>query len=141
VALAHTNGGHREGFGIRTLSPAQIRAQLDLVETFNARGKVFVGMIRAPASDTAALIYGYVACMIAGGPDTYCEFSDQVPDVPLIQADPGKPQTRYVTLPEGVADLNRISTRVFESDHVPQSTASPSPWTTSIARSALIEQR
>jgi hypothetical protein len=46
--------------------------------------------------------------MIAGGPDTFCEFSDQVPDVPLIRADPGKPQSRYVTLPEGVAELDRI---------------------------------
>ncbi len=145
VTLVYTHGGHQEGFGIRTLSPAQIRAQMDMVESFNARGKIFVGMIQAPAYDTAALLYGYAACMIAGGPNTFCEFSDQVPEDPLIQADPGKPQGRYVTLPEGVIDPERIVYKRVFAKVVVYLNATASPITvdalTIPARSALIEPR
>jgi hypothetical protein len=108
VVLTHTDGGHKEGFALSGLTPAQIRQNLDLVESFEAKGRIFIGWIKAPPGNTQGLVFGYVACMMAGGPQTYCEFTDEIPAVSSIQFDPGTPRGRYVTLPAGETDLNKI---------------------------------
>ena len=66
-----------------------------------------IGWIREPS--TAGRIYSYVACMMAGGRNTYCEFSEQIPGIPEITLDPGSPRGGYVTLPAGETDLQRIA--------------------------------
>ena len=106
IALTNAHGGHEEGFGLRQWTPLQIRRELDMVEIFNAKKKIFIGWNRE--SDAAGLIYGYVACMMAGGPSTYCEFTDRIPAIAEIQRDPGKPRGHYMTLPAGETDLEKI---------------------------------
>jgi hypothetical protein len=79
---------------------------MNMVEIFNAKRKMFIGWNRE--SSVQGLIYGYVACMIPGGQNTYCEFTNQIPGIPEIQLDPGAPRGHYVTLPVGETDLNKI---------------------------------
>src|SRR4029077_19681446 len=69
VVLTNTDGGHKEGFALMEYSPAGVRAELDMVESFNAKGKVFIGWDRG--ADDSSMMYSYVACMMAGGPLTY----------------------------------------------------------------------
>jgi len=106
ITLLNTHGAHQEGFALRAWTPQQIRSQLDTVELFNAKRKIFIAWNREFGAQ--GQIYGYVACMMAGGPNTYCEFSDLIPSVAEIQMDPGKPRGHYVTLPAGETDLERI---------------------------------
>ncbi len=108
VVLTHTDGGHKEGFALRDWTPSEMRQELDLAESFSAKAKIFVAWNRAEALDSEGLLYGYAACMIAGGPLTFCEFLDEIPEVAAIRADPGKPKGHYVTLPAGETDLDRI---------------------------------
>ncbi len=106
IAVLNAHGAHEEGFGLRGRDPQQIRDGLNMVEFFNSKRKIFIGWNRE--STTAGLIYGYTACMMAGGINTYCEFTDLIPAIPEIQLDPGAPRGHYVTLPAGETDVNKI---------------------------------
>jgi hypothetical protein len=79
---------------------------MDVVEVFNTKRKIFIGWNRE--SGVQGLVYAYVACMIPGGPNTYCEFTDLIPAIPEIQLDPGAPRGHYVTLPVGETDLDKV---------------------------------
>ena len=107
IALVNSHGGHEEGFGMLAWTPEQILEELTMVKSFESKRKVFIGWIRE--SSTAGRIYSYVACMMAGGRNTYCEFSEQIPSIPEITLDPGSPRGGYVTLPAGETDLQRIA--------------------------------
>ena len=106
IALINTHGAHQESFAYRAWTPQVIRGELDMVEIFNLKRKIFMGWNRE--TGTQGQIYGYVACMMAGGPNTYCVFTDLIPSIPEIQLDPGKPRGHYVTLPAGETDLDKI---------------------------------
>jgi len=106
IALTNSHGGHTEGYGLRGYTPQDMRKEMDMVENFNTKRKIFIGWIRETSSQ--GLMYGYVACMIPGGINTYCEFTDMIPAIPEIQLDPGAPRGHYVTLPAGETDLNKI---------------------------------
>jgi len=106
IALTNSEGAHQEGFALRAFTPQQIRDEMDRMEFVNARRKIFIAWNRE--TGTQGLIFGYVACMIPGGINTYCEFSNLVPAIPEIQLDPGTPRGHYVTLPAGETDLEKI---------------------------------